>query len=80
MLGVIIDNINTLLCLHPDGYQICDLREIIQSLESQVDTHCIKEAELSEQVEALSDALTQAQQQAQHLSSKVCVCRGTVFT
>ncbi|XP_063868536.1 A-kinase anchor protein 9-like isoform X2 [Scylla paramamosain] len=51
--------------------KICDLREIIQSLESQVDGHCMKEAELHEQVQELSDALTLAKQQAHHLSSQV---------
>lgn len=63
-----------MICLNPGEKQISDLREIIQSLETQVDSHCLKEAELIEQVEALSAALKTAQQQAQHLSSKVCMC------
>ncbi|KAG7170959.1 A-kinase anchor protein 9-like, partial [Homarus americanus] len=60
--------------------KIWDLREIIQSLEAQVDGKCVEESNLNTQVETLTAALSLAHQDSQDLTSKLeaLQCGGSI--
>ncbi|XP_042218573.1 A-kinase anchor protein 9-like isoform X3 [Homarus americanus] len=60
--------------------EIWDLREIIQSLEAQVDGKCVEESNLNTQVETLTAALSLAHQDSQDLTSKLeaLQCGGSI--
>ncbi|XP_069957077.1 A-kinase anchor protein 9 isoform X3 [Cherax quadricarinatus] len=50
--------------------KIWDLREIIQSLEAQVDSKCVEEGDLNAQIENLKTSLSQARQQSLDLATQ----------